>query len=213
MLPSNHVQVSRPNPSWRRLTIAPSTSSAPRCDLESHRLGPTAGSARVRRLGGRGENGAVGVTFRRAEHRDLAEIVRLLRDDSLGRDREAPEGERDDVYLRAFDAIDADARQLLIVAEQDGRVAGTLQLTFIPQLTFQGGERAQIEGVRVDRSVRRQGLGGQMIEWAVEQARERGCHLVQLTTNSQRANAVQFYESLGFQRTHEGMKLDLMPDH
>ena len=87
---------------------------------------------------------------------------------------------------------------------------GTLQLTFIPSLTYTGGERGQIEGVRVAASHRGRGLGREMVLWAVERARERGCRLVQLTTDQRRTEAVRFYASLGFRPTHVGMKL-LLP--
>ncbi len=152
------------------------------------------------------------VLFRRAREEDLGDLVRLLVDDDLGRTREAPPPSVDtvdDAYQLAFDAIDSDDRQLLVVAEVDGAVAGTLQLTFIPNLTLRGGERAQLEGVRIDRECRGSGLGHQMVAWAVEQARVRGCRLVQLTTDKQRVDARRFYESLGFVASHEGMKLML----
>lgn len=136
-------------------------------------------------------------------------MVRLLRDDPLGAEREAAEGNGHDPYLRAFEAIEADPRHALVVAEHEGKVVGTLQLSFIPCMTFRGGERAQLEGVRVDSSMRGGGIGRQMVEWAIEQARGRGCHLVQLTTNKRRADAHRFYETLGFRATHEGMKLEL----
>lgn len=48
-----------------------------------------------------------------------------------------------------------------------------------------------------------------MVEWAIEEARRRGCRLVQLTTNREREDARRFYERLGFQPTHIGMKLVL----
>lgn len=149
------------------------------------------------------------MAIRRAHRQDLSDLVRLLEDDVLGSAREQQVGPVEDSYWRAFDAIDRDDRQLLIVAEHEGKIVGTLQLSFIPYLTFQGGERAQIEAVRVDPGLRRMGIGRQMIEWGIEQARRRGCHMVQLTTDKQRSEARRFYEALGFEPTHEGMKLHL----
>jgi len=96
-----------------------------------------------------------------------------------------------------------------VVAEIDGEPVGTLQLTFIPYLTYQGGWRALIEGVRVDAKIRSAGLGKAMVEHAIRRARERGCHLVQLTTDKARPEAKRFYETLGFVASHEGMKLPL----
>ena len=48
-----------------------------------------------------------------------------------------------------------------------------------------------------------------MVRWAVDQARARGCHLVQLTSNQARTEARRFYERLGFKASHIGMKLYL----
>jgi GNAT superfamily N-acetyltransferase len=151
------------------------------------------------------------VTFREAEPRDLPAIIRLLADDPLGSTREASsEGDVvDERYAQALRAISDDPRQLQLVAVVDDRVVGTLQLSFIPSLTFAGGERAQIEGVRVDAAERGHGLGHQMVAWCIDEARRRGCHVLQLTTNKQRTDALRFYESLGFEATHEGMKLGL----
>jgi GNAT superfamily N-acetyltransferase len=150
------------------------------------------------------------VVFRRAVTDDVEAIVALLADDPLGSQREqAAGGPLDDAYRRAFAAIDADPRQLLVVADLDGAVVGTLQLSFIPYLTYRGGERAQIEAVRIAAAHRGTGLGRRMVAWSIEQARQRGCHLVQLTTNKERADARRFYESLGFEATHEGMKRPL----
>jgi GNAT superfamily N-acetyltransferase len=151
------------------------------------------------------------VTFRRAERRDLPAIVRLLADDPLGKEREqtADGDEVEESYSLAFEAICEDPRQLLVVAVLGDRVIGTLQLSFIPYLTYRGGERAQIEAVRIDAGERGRGLGRQMVEWSVQEARQRGCHLLQLTTNRQRPDARRFYESLGFEATHDGMKLGL----
>jgi GNAT superfamily N-acetyltransferase len=95
------------------------------------------------------------------------------------------------------------------VAEEEGRVVATLQRTFVPSLTHRGGERAQVEGVRVAASHRGRGTGRSLLGWVVERARERGCRMVQLTTDKRRPDALRFYESLGFEATHEGMKLRL----
>jgi GNAT superfamily N-acetyltransferase len=148
--------------------------------------------------------------FRRAQRQDVPAIVRLLASDPLGATRETSgTGELPEAYWQAFEAIDADPRQFLVVAELDGRVVGTLQLTFIPSLTYRGGERAQIEAVRIDAGNRGRGLGHAMVEWAIERARARGCRLVQLTTDQRRPDALRFYQSLGFRATHAGMKLPL----
>ncbi|MFK3980473.1 GNAT family N-acetyltransferase [Micromonospora sp. NPDC050397] len=147
--------------------------------------------------------------YRVAGRTDVPAIVALLADDELGATREIVGEEVDAAYWAAFEAIDADPRNVLIVADHHGEVVGTMQLTFVPSLTRGGAERAEIEGVRVRADRRGSGLGRSMIEWAVEQARERGCGLVQLTTDKRRMAAHRFYSRLGFQASHEGMKLPL----
>ncbi len=148
-------------------------------------------------------------TFRRARAADVPEIVRMLADDPLGAARERYASPLPDSYARAFHAIAQDPNNELVVACRGERVVGVLQLTFIPSLTYQGGWRTLIEGVRVDRDERSQGLGKALFEWAIARAAERGCHMVQLTTDKTRPEAKRFYEGLGFVTSHEGMKLHL----
>lgn len=149
------------------------------------------------------------LTFRPAERGDLPDMVRLLADDVLGARREEYVLPLPPAYGAAFEAIARDPNNELVVAERDGNVVGVLQLTFIPSLTYRGRSRALIEGVRVDASLRASGIGRQLFAWAIERARARGCHLVQLTSDKARPDAIRFYESLGFVASHEGLKLHL----
>ncbi|MES9537936.1 MULTISPECIES: GNAT family N-acetyltransferase [unclassified Actinomadura] len=149
------------------------------------------------------------MTFREATVDDLPEIVRLLADDPLGSTRETPGEKIPEAYFRAFAAIEKDPNNSLVIAEVAGAVAGTLQLTFIPGLTYTGSERAQIEGVRVAAEQRGSGIGQLMINWAIDQARARGCRVVQLTTDRQRPDAIRFYQKIGFRPSHMGMKYHL----
>jgi GNAT superfamily N-acetyltransferase len=149
------------------------------------------------------------VAFRRAQAEDVPAIVHLLADDPLGRTRERDETPLPASYAKAFAAIDADANQELVVACRGSRVVGVLQLTYLPSLTYRGSWRAQIEGVRVGADERSRGLGRALFEWAIARARERGCALLQLTTDKSRPDARRFYEGLGFVASHEGMKLRL----
>lgn len=146
------------------------------------------------------------VIMREARRDEVPAIVALLVDDSLGRAREAAGGAADPVYFDAFDAIDRDPNNRLIVADLDGEVVGCMQLTAIPHLTFKGGTRLQIEGVRVKSGVRGRKIGAAMMDWAVASAEELGCHLVQLTSNKTRADALRFYEEHGFEPSHVGYK-------
>lgn len=147
--------------------------------------------------------------IRDARRDEVPLIVAMLADDALGRSRERLEDPLPQAYFDAFDAIAADANARLLVAEIDGAVVGTAQLTFLPGLSRQGAWRALIEAVRVDGHRRRAGIGGAMIRGLVDLARDRGCRMVQLTTDKSRTDAHRFYERLGFHATHEGMKLVL----
>jgi GNAT superfamily N-acetyltransferase len=149
------------------------------------------------------------VGFREASREDVTVIVGMLADDPLGRTREAYEDPLPESYYRAFDAIDADPNQQLVVATSDGRVVGVMQLTLIPYLTYRGGTRALVEGVRVHKDFRGRSLGRALVEEAVGRARDAGCHVIQLTTDKKRPEALRFYEKLGFVASHEGMKLHL----
>ena len=146
--------------------------------------------------------------IRKATKDDLFSIVQMLADDELGSTRENFRNPLPTSYLTAFKNIVSDPNQELMVVENDhGEIIGTLQLTFIPYITYQGGIRAQIEAVRIRKDQRGIGLGTKMFEWAIERAKERGAHVLQLTTDKQRSKALKFYESLGFVASHEGMKL------
>ena len=149
------------------------------------------------------------VIFREATAADLPAIVALLDDDELSRGREDASLPLDPRYLAAFEAISADPNQLQIVADLDGRVVGTMQLSFLAGIAFRGSWRGQIEAVRIARDLRGQGLGRQMILWAVERCRERGCRMAQLTSKLDRSDAHRFYERMGWNKSHAGFKLQL----
>lgn len=150
-----------------------------------------------------------GLTFRIATEQDLDQIVAMLADDVLGSKRERYEKPLPNSYIEAFVAISADPNNELIVACIDDKVVGVQQITFTPNITHQGAWRATIEGVRTASSVRGKGVGTKLINWAIQRAKSRGCHLIQLTTDKQRPDALRFYERLGFQATHEGLKRKL----
>ena len=146
------------------------------------------------------------MVFRKSAQGDLMEIVGMLANDPLGALRE--DLHHPEKYQQAFDLIDKDNNQELIVVENEGgEIIGTFQLTFIQYLTHQGGIRAQIESVRVREDQRGKGIGEKMFKWAIHRAKQKGAHLVQLTSDKKRPDALRFYEHLGFNASHEGMKL------
>ena len=148
--------------------------------------------------------------IREATRNDVPAIVEMIANDKLGSQREAFQNPLPEAYYQAFENIDHDSNQELVVMEDDGlNIIGTLQLSFIQYLTYQGGIRAQIEAVRVHETQRGKGIGQKLFKWAIERAKEKGAHVVQLTTDKKRPDALAFYEKLGFKASHEGMKLHL----
>ncbi len=150
------------------------------------------------------------VVLRRAGVQDVRQIVALLAADQLGAHRDGVTTDDDlQPYLDAFHAIDADPAHLLLVATEGTEVLATMQLSFLPGLARRGALRAQIEAVRVREDHRGRGLGAALFAWAIDQSRRRDCAVVQLTTDSSRADAHRFYERLGFVDSHVGFKLTL----
>lgn len=145
--------------------------------------------------------------FRKALKEDLLDVVNLLASDILGSQREQATNPLPDNYLKAFENINRDPNQKLMVVEENGEIIGTFQLSYIQYLTYKGGIRAQIEAVRIREDKRGQGLEKKMFKWAIQKARKDGAHLIQLTTDKKRSEALKFYEKLGFKASHEGMKL------
>lgn len=146
--------------------------------------------------------------FRQATKNDIPFIVEMLADDELGKKRENFRIPLPDVYLEVFKIIDADDNQELIVLEdENSEIMGTLQLTFIQYLTYRGGIRAQIEAVRIKKDKRELGVGKIMFEWAINSAKERKGHVLQLTTDKKRTKAIMFYNDLRFMQSHEGLKM------
>jgi GNAT superfamily N-acetyltransferase len=147
--------------------------------------------------------------FRLASANDLWDIVQMLSDDTLGATREKIDVALSDNYIKAFVNIDKDPNQELTIVEMNGKKVGTYQLTFIQYLTHQGGLRAQVEAVRINSNYRGQGIGTKMFEYIIDRAKQKGCIMLQLTSDKKRVDAIQFYEKIGFVATHEGMKLKL----
>lgn len=152
--------------------------------------------------------------YRTATKEDLPSIIQMLVDDQLGSTREDPSLPINSQYLDAFEIINKDPNNELIVLEsidvdqnESSKIVGILQLTYIPYLTYKGSWRCLIEGVRIHKNHRGTGLGTELFKWAIQRAKEKNCNIVQLTSNKERTEAIRFYESLGFEASHEGFKL------
>ena len=145
------------------------------------------------------------ISLRRARRDDVAAIVAMLADDHLGRGRERLESPLPDFYYAAFDVVERNPNLTLMVAENgEGRVVGCLQLAVLPGLSSQGASRGLLEDVRVASDCRGRGIGEQL-QWAIAEAKARGCNLVELLTHASRVDAQRFYKRLGFVPSHVGM--------
>ena len=145
------------------------------------------------------------VSIRRARREDVAAIVAMLADDHLGRARERVEDPLPPAYYEAFERVERDPNLTLVVAESEGRVVGCLQLAILPGISTQGGIRGLLEDVRVASDCRSRGIGEQLVQWAIAEAKARGCNLVELLTHQTRVDAQRFYKRLGFTASHVGM--------
>ena len=148
--------------------------------------------------------------FRKATRNDVPAIVQMLADDILGSTREEYADPLPGSYYRAFEIIDRDpAQELIVVEDPSGDIIGTLQLTHIQYLLYKGGLRTLVEGVHVRKDQRGKKVGEKLLNWAIDRAKEKGAHIVQLTSDNRRPDAIRFYERLGFRDSHAGMKLHL----
>jgi len=146
-------------------------------------------------------------SHRKATLADLQEIIKLYHEDELGQTREKISENISPKYIKAFELINTDPNQYLMVIESNNKIIGTCHLTIMPSLTFEGSTRLQIEAVRVLEGFRSKKVGEWMINTAIQYGNEHNAKIIQLTTNKKRDSAIRFYEKLGFQSTHEGMKL------
>lgn len=149
------------------------------------------------------------IAIRRADRDDVKAIVEIIADNPIGQKRESIGEDIDQRYYEAFDLINEDPKQILIVAEFEGNVVGTMQISFLVNMSVRGSKRALIEAMHVCSRYRNHGIGHYMMNWAISEAKARGCRIVQLTSNKERLDAHRFYKDLGFKATHEGFKLQL----
>ena len=149
------------------------------------------------------------IIYRKANSQDLEEIINLLIDDDLGKLRQKSFEDNIEKYTDVFEKINNDSNQYIVIVELDNKIMGTCHLTFMQSLTFNGSLRVNIEAVRVKKDFRDLGIGKLMIKKSIEIAKENGVKIIQLTTNKSRIKAKKFYEDLGFEASHEGMKLYL----
>lgn len=147
------------------------------------------------------------LVFREAAAVELPDIVALLADDEKGAMRESATDPLPESYYRAYQAINEDSNARLVIACIEQTLVAVAQINFIANITYQGGTRAMIEGVRVSKYCQGEGIGRALFEHLLSLAKALDCHLVQLTCDKARPDAIAFYQSIGFSNSHEGFKL------
>ncbi len=154
-------------------------------------------------------NKMTNLVFEKAKKENLLDIVNLLIEDDLGSTRESLSAASLQKYKDAFARIDEDKNQFLFLVKKENDIVGTYHLTLMPSMTFEGSSRLNIEAVRVNKDCRGQQIGEQMMEFAINFAKENGCGMVQLASNKLRLDAIRFYKKCGFEESHVGMKMVL----
>ncbi len=148
--------------------------------------------------------------FRKATKEDLPTIISMIADDPLGATREQFEDPLPTFYLDAFEKIKNNENVELTVVTDSDNIIGTFHLSFLQYLTYKGGIRAQLEAVRVHKDHRGKGIGKKILEYVIQRSMDKGCHMIQLTSDKKRPQAIEFYKSFGFVNSHEGFKLHLI---
>jgi len=134
--------------------------------------------------------------IRQAEEADLDEVLRLYAQPDFDNGQILPIEEARALYRRFFDYPD----YKIYLAEIDGRVIGSFALLVMFNLGHCGAPSAIIEDIVVDPDMQGRGFGRDMMQAAMNMAREKKCYKLVLSSNARRTRAHSFYENLGFQR-------------
>lgn len=103
-------------------------------------------------------------------------------------------------------AVIEDPNRSLLVAEIEGAVVGTVDQLVVANLTHRGQPWAIVENMVVDEAHRRNGVGRQLMDEALNRAQRAGCYKIQLLSRKVRTEAHAFYRSLGFEESAIGLR-------
>jgi GNAT superfamily N-acetyltransferase len=147
------------------------------------------------------------LVVRAATEADLPPILELLDqiDDSMYAQRQDA-GQA--TCLAVFHEIAADPHQHLLVADDGGRIVGTVHLIVIRHFSRSCKPSGLLESMVVDEAYRRKGVGAALLREAGRLAHEAGCYKLALSSNLARRGAHRFYSRLGWKRTHYGFSVE-----
>ena len=145
---------------------------------------------------------------RAATEEDIPRILELYRELVITTS-EAEKGQSpsQDDYQRVFDEISASPGYELLVAEEQGEVAGSVVLLIVPNLSHEALPWAVVENLVVDQRYQGKGFGRLLMEYAIARAKEAGCYKIGLSSDKRRREAHRFYSSLGFKASAHGFRL------
>lgn len=137
---------------------------------------------------------------------DVAAVVRLVGGfrDFLGSERP----NNAEIEMTASELLGDRSTEFLLVGDPE---TGYAQVRFRLSI-WTGSEDAFLEDVFVDETARGKGHGRLLASAAIERARSRGCHRIQLDANQDNHEALKLYESLGFRPVHNEAKWGDTPD-
>jgi GNAT superfamily N-acetyltransferase len=145
------------------------------------------------------------IQVRPATPEDLAALLALYHELTDGTPSAAT-GDRE-TSRAALDRVLAHPDRHLLVAVLDGQVIGTADLAITPNITHRGTPWGIVENVIVTSAARRLGAGRALFDEIERIAKAAGCHKLSLMSGKHRAEAHNFYRSVGYEPACEGFKL------
>ena len=124
--------------------------------------------------------------------------------ESLDSLRKASDLEEDDAKL-VLKKIRSNQNHVIMVADLDGQIVGSITLLIEPKFIHQGGLVGHIEDVVVRSELQGKGIGEQLVNATLEYAKNHGCYKTILDCDD---NVKPFYEKIGFKRNSNAMRFD-----
>lgn len=96
----------------------------------------------------------------------------------------------------------------ILVARFKGNIVGTASIYYI-QVAVRNMPYALLEGLVIDKKQRHHGFGSQLFESCIETAKKKGCYKMIFTSGTDRKEAHEFYEKMGFKKWGAEFRKDL----
>jgi len=131
----------------------------------------------------------------KATHSDISELVELL---SSLFEQEAEFEPNSEIQSKALSKIILDPKiGIILIAKDDDKILGMVNLLFT-ESTALGSKVALLEDMVILSSSRGRGIGSQLIDYAISEAKKAGCKRITLLTDIENTKAQSFYQKKGF---------------